>query len=215
MAHGGIINQIAPILFAVEITLYVLLALSGLAGLVVFLTRLRHIRKTRGNPARWLDMLVRDLDSGKLPAEVEAVIETDTYPGRVVHTGIRNAGLAPEALEKVFEVQESAEKRALEKGVTFLGTLGSNAPFVGLTGTVLGILIAFNEFAQSGGQGSTAVMVAIARSLVATTMGLLVAIPAVIAFNVLRAPVKDTLEKGREIRGLILARALHATSREN
>lgn len=214
MGNGGVIQQIAPILFGVEIGLYVVLVLAGIIGLAVFLARLQTIRKAKGNPGLWMDLLVQDLDSGALPAEVHAVVETDTLPGRVVHAGVKNAGLSPEALEKVFEVQESAEKRALERGVSYLGTLGANAPFVGLTGTVLGILIAFNEFAQSGGQGSSAVMVAIARSLVATTMGLLVAIPAVIAFNVLKSQIKETLEKGREIRGLILARALHASAKE-
>jgi biopolymer transport protein ExbB len=215
MNNGGVIQQIAPILFGVEIGLYVVLVLAGLAGLVVFWARLQTIRKAKGDPGLWMGLLVQDLDSGVLPTEMPAVVETDTLPGRVVHAGVKNAGLSPEALEKVFEVQESAEKRALERGVSYLGTLGANAPFVGLTGTVLGILIAFNEFAQSGGQGSSAVMVAIARSLVATTMGLLVAIPAVIAFNVLKSQIKETLEKGREIRGLILARALHASVKEN
>jgi len=130
--------------------------------------------------------------------------------GRVVKTGLANLGLAPEALEKVFEVQESAERRELDRGVSFLGTVGANAPFLGLTGTVIGILSAFDRFAASGGHGSTEVMVAISRALIATALGLLVAIPAVIFYNILRSRSKTILEQAREIRGLILARSLQA-----
>jgi biopolymer transport protein ExbB/TolQ len=57
-------------------------------------------------------------------------------------------------------------------------------------------------------------MVAIARSLIATTLGLLVAIPAVIAFNILRWKIKNAIDRTRELHGIILARAVHAASKE-
>ncbi|HUI61491.1 MAG TPA: MotA/TolQ/ExbB proton channel family protein, partial [Steroidobacteraceae bacterium] len=82
---------------------------------------------------------------------------------------------------------------------------------LGLTGTVLGILVAFDRFAASGGQGSTEVMVAISQALIATAAGLVVAIPAVVFYNILRNRNKTILEEGREIQALILAHVLHAT----
>jgi biopolymer transport protein ExbB len=214
LPQGNIIQQIAPVLFYIEITLYVLLVLAGIAGLGIFIFRLRAIYKAKGNPSKWINTLSQNLENGTLPKIDISKLDTSALPDRIVQTGIKNAGLAPEALEKVFEVQESMERRSLESGVSFLGTLGANAPFVGLSGTVLGVLIAFNEFARTGGQGNTEVMVAIARSLIATALGLLVAIPAVIAFNILRSRIKHLLHTSKEIRDLILARSVNAVSKE-
>ena len=76
-----------------------------------------------------------------------------------------------------------SERLRYERGLAFLGTLGSNAPFVGLFGTVLGIIRAFHDLAANSAQGAQAVMAGIAEALVATAVGLLVAIPAVAAYN--------------------------------
>jgi biopolymer transport protein ExbB len=80
-------------------------------------------------------------------------------------------------------------KLSWDRNLSILATIGSNAPFVGLFGTVLGIIRAF---AYLGNQtGSTAVMNGVSQALYATAMGLLVAIPAVIAFNVYSRKAKD------------------------
>jgi biopolymer transport protein ExbB/TolQ len=87
----------------------------------------------------------------------------------------------------------SAEKRShLEKGLTSLATLGNNTPFIGLFGTVLGIIQAFGAMAHSTG-GSNTVMAAIAEALIATAIGLFVAIPAVMAFNYYNRWIKDMM----------------------
>lgn len=214
MVQANFIGTLAPVLFTVEIAIYTLLALLGVAGLVIFAWRWKAIAANQGDPEKWAKLLSQDLSRPDLSHLSVTVEDERTLPGRIVKTGIQNAGLSPEALEKVFEVQESAERRALEPGVSFLGTVGANAPFLGLTGTVLGILIAFNKFAQAGGKGSTEVMVAIARALIATALGLLVAIPAVVAFNVLKNRIKESLDRSREVRGLIVARSLNAAAKE-
>jgi len=71
----------------------------------------------------------------------------------------------------------------LQKGLSVLGTLGSTTPFIGLLGTILGIIVAFGEL-SSGGAGTNAIMFALAEALILTAVGLFVAIPAVISFNV-------------------------------
>jgi biopolymer transport protein ExbB len=75
------------------------------------------------------------------------------------------------------------ERLRYERRIAFLGTLGNNAPFVGLFGTVLGIIRAFHDLASSSVQGTQAVMSGIAEALVATGVGLLVALPAVATYN--------------------------------
>src|SRR5207249_1363306 len=92
----------------------------------------------------------------------------------------------PDALHEALDAEMAKERRALEKGGTFLGTLGNNAPFIGLLGTVLGVIEAFHQLGSNGqNQGAMGnVMSGIAEALIATGVGLFVALPAVVAYNV-------------------------------
>lgn len=80
-----------------------------------------------------------------------------------------------------------------EHRLSWLATIGSNAPFVGLFGTVLGIIRAFHDLSQSGTQGSSIVSAGISEALVATAVGLFVAIPAVVAYNYFQRQVKEMI----------------------
>lgn len=86
-----------------------------------------------------------------------------------------------------------AEQRELERGLTFIGTVGANAPFVGLLGTVFGLLRAFWELSAAGGRSSETVIAAIGTALVSTAVGLAVAIPAVAFYNGLARSARDRL----------------------
>lgn len=204
------IQNLAPALILFEKALLALLILLGAASLAIFLWRWRAYSKAHGQPRKWIRVLTQDMAGARLPSLALTADDEATLAGRVVRTGMVNQGLASDALEKVFDVQESAEKRELEKGLSFLGTVGSNAPFLGLTGTVIGILVAFERFAASGGKGGTEVMVSISQALIATAVGLIVAIPAVVFFNILKQRSKAVLEGAREVRGLIVARSMQA-----
>jgi biopolymer transport protein ExbB/TolQ len=82
------------------------------------------------------------------------------------------------------------QRKFLDRGLVVLGTLGNNAPFIGLFGTVLGIIIAFNDLGLNPAGGAQVVMAGISEALVATAVGLLVAIPAVIAYNYFQRQIK-------------------------
>jgi biopolymer transport protein ExbB len=84
------------------------------------------------------------------------------------------------------------------KGLGVLGTLGSTTPFIGLLGTILGIIVAFGELSQ-GTSGTNAIMFALAEALILTAVGLFVAIPAVIAFNFFNKKIKD-IKNGQQAR---------------
>jgi biopolymer transport protein TolQ len=86
-------------------------------------------------------------------------------------------------LDELFDSFKAIERPGLEKNLNVLGTIASNAPYVGLLGTVMGIMKAFNDLAVAPGQGNEVVMAGIAHALVSTAIGLAVAIPAVVAFN--------------------------------
>ena len=85
--------------------------------------------------------------------------------------------------DECLSIALSEERLSLERRITFLGTLGANAPFIGLFGTVLGIISAFHNLAGNVKGGPSVVMSGISEALVATALGLLVAIPGVIAYN--------------------------------
>ena len=99
-----------------------------------------------------------------------------------------------ENVERALNRASTSQITELESRVSFLGTVGATAPFVGLFGTVMGILSAFNEIAEKGNASLSTVAAPIGNALVATAAGLFAAIPAVVAYNsfVSRIKVFDT-----------------------
>jgi biopolymer transport protein ExbB len=96
-------------------------------------------------------------------------------------------------------------KQTLDRGLMVLGTLGNNAPFIGLFGTVIGIIVAFKDLATNPAGGPSVVMAGISESLVATAIGLVVAIPAVIAFNAFQRVVKRHVANAEAVMKLVLS----------
>ncbi len=101
-----------------------------------------------------------------------------------VLAGLRELGGGAEAVSEAMNAEKSRQQRRYGQNLVVLGTLGNNAPFVGLFGTVLGIINAFQDLEDNPAGGIEVVMSSLSEALVATAVGLLVAIPAVIAFNV-------------------------------
>lgn len=93
-------------------------------------------------------------------------------------------------LSSLVESVKNLNKPALEKYLGFLATVGSNAPYIGLFGTVLGIMKSFNDMGQTAAGGQGSVMAGISSALIATAAGLLAAIPAVLAYNYFQKQVK-------------------------
>jgi len=102
---------------------------------------------------------------------------------RSVEVNPRSFGGIQMRVEKVMDVSISREMERLERRLLFLATVGSTAPFVGLFGTVIGIMTSFTAIAASKNTSLAVVAPGIAEALFATALGLLAAIPAVIAYN--------------------------------
>ncbi|MGR8933555.1 MAG: MotA/TolQ/ExbB proton channel family protein [Gammaproteobacteria bacterium] len=92
-------------------------------------------------------------------------------------------GAPQELLEQVLRVQTQQEQRAMESGLTLLASIGSTAPFVGLFGTVLGIMHALQDISKLGSASLDVVAGPIGDALIATAIGIAVAVPAVLAYN--------------------------------
>ena len=133
---------------------------------------------------------------------------------RVADAGLRLADRGGDPADKAMQSAAALERGRLERWLAFLATVGNNAPFVGLFGTVVGVIHAFEELghaapghgAPAAGQvASQAVMASIAEALVATAVGILVALPAVAAYNYLQRRVVSLLSGTEVLTNLVLA----------
>ena len=187
-----------------EWILWILLLLSVFSVAIIierFLTLRVIIHTSRKISERAKDAL----KSNDLKALVDLSKDHEAFEGRLLSTALRyaqNKGAA--GIEEVMTGYVLMEKPHLEKNLGFLATLGSNAPFIGLLGTVLGIVKAFADLANSQGNPSV-VMAGISEALVATAVGLFVAIPAVIAYNYFQKQVKAILQNAESMKQLCLA----------
>jgi biopolymer transport protein ExbB/biopolymer transport protein TolQ len=138
--------------------------------------------------------------------------ERKTIEASVLARAIRWVSGGPESLADAIDSEMTKKRKELERGMNLLGTLGNNAPFVGLLGTVIGVIQAFNQLGSGQDKAAMAnVMVGIAEALVATGIGLFVAIPAVVAYNVFQRRVTDVEDNvsavGKQLGALL--RAVH------
>jgi biopolymer transport protein ExbB len=165
-------------------------------GIVMWKSRARR---------RTLRTLTELVAAGKLRDAADLVEDTRSLPESVLSAGLARTADGPAAIEEVLRVRTSEGKLALERRLSFLATLGNNAPFIGLLGTVLGIMHAFANLSMAGGQVSAEVMSGISEALVSTGVGLMVALPAVIAFNTFQRIIKGRVVAAESLGGELLA----------
>jgi biopolymer transport protein ExbB len=183
--------------------LWLLIALS-LAALAVIVERCWFFVQERP-PRAQLDLALRALREGGPAAALGKLAGTRSMEAEVARACLRHAEDGAAAVEEHKAAALEQERLRYEKRLMFLGTLGNNAPFIGLFGTVLGIIRAFHDLAGSTLQGTQAVMTGIAEALVATGVGLLVALPAVATYNLFIRRVETTTAGSEAIAHQVLA----------
>ena len=149
------------------------------------------------------DELVLSLARGELEEVGKAIGSRKGMEAAMLREGLAWSSRGAKATEQVMEATVAKERPSYERFFSFLGTLGANTPFIGLFGTVLGIIKAFHDLGESGAKGiqvQQTVMAGISEALVATAVGLAVAIPAVIAYNIFTRELKHTLARCSALR---------------
>jgi len=167
-----------------EWVMYLLIALSILSVALMLERLVFFLRFSSSRSAELIPLL----SHGRLD---EARARLSTLKGMeaaVALAALDAASGGPASVEEAMACVVARERPGFERFLSFLGTLGNNAPFLGLFGTVVGIIKAFADLAVGGigggkAAGAAAVMGGISEALVATAVGIFVAIPAVIAFN--------------------------------
>ena len=172
----------------------VFLAALSIYSVGMILDKHRRYRTASRQSQKFKPVFLELLRAGELPAAIDAAKQhPNSHVAQVVtagmleyaaarHSGSNTAG----SLERLAIALEEAKVDTMidmKRGLGLLATIGSCAPFIGLFGTVVGIISAFQGIAATGSGGMAAVSGGIAEALVATALGIFVAIPAVVAFN--------------------------------
>jgi biopolymer transport protein ExbB/TolQ len=169
------------------------LAALSIYSVGLILDKHRRFRLASRQSHTFKSVFGKSLRAGELQNVIDAARKNQrSYMAQVVSAGIveyeaRESGSdSGDSLEVVTTALDNAKEEALiemKRGLGLLATIGSTAPFIGLFGTVVGIINAFRGIAANGSGGMAAVSGGIAEALVATALGIFVAIPAVVAFN--------------------------------
>lgn len=169
------------------------IALMFLLSIVVVgvaIERLLYFSRTKLNSEPFMEKIETLIDKGDYDAAIAYCDKSKGAVPIVVKAGIVNRKFEIDEVDKIMEATRMEQRLNQERYLDILGTLGNTAPFIGLLGTVLGIIKAFKDLAGNAGGGPEVVMVGIAEALIATAAGLGVAIPAVIIFNFFMKKVK-------------------------
>jgi biopolymer transport protein ExbB/TolQ len=170
------------------------LAIMSVASLVVMAERIIVFRKTRKDSRNFAAKMGAILAKGDLQQAANTNMGKDIgHLGRVIGSGLTAYRISPsdkevavESVARALERQAQREVQSFKRGLGVLATVGSTAPFVGLLGTTMGIVNAFQLMAAAGSGGLGTISAGIAEALITTAFGLLVAIPAVMAYNFLQ-----------------------------
>jgi biopolymer transport protein ExbB/TolQ len=191
-------------LLGAEWVLWLLIGLSVIS-VAIMIERILYLRKQSFD----VDPVLRDARRLAGEKDVDGAKErfarVDHIGAQIAFAGVAEARRGASAAAEAMAEVRSRERQKLDRNLSFLGTLGNNAPFIGLFGTVLGIIKAFNDLASNTQAGAEAVMAGISEALVATAIGLLVAIPAVLAFNFFNRRVRAIVAKADQVAHAILA----------
>jgi biopolymer transport protein ExbB len=201
-------------LVGAEWVLYVLVLLSVIS-VTLIIERMRFYR-TAG----------RELEGFRSQIRVHATEGNWAAASRTAEARVKQLGETPDletqmafallsqapaktSAEVLTEIASDPVTRARlkwERNLSVLATIGANAPFIGLFGTVLGIIKAFHDLSQQAGGGAPQVTSGISEALVATAVGLMVAIPAVVAFNIFQRRVKSALAEAEALKSFLVGK---------
>lgn len=191
----------------------VLMLVLSVASVTVMLERGWFYWSIRDDIPTLAQNLRDRLRQDDLDAAVGLLEKSPSAEAAVVVAGLREADRGVKAADMAMRGAAALQKMKLERRLAFLGTLGNNAPFIGLFGTVIGVVQAFEQLGKQGmtaAQAASAaapqeVMAAIAEALVATAVGLAVAIPAVAAYNFYQRHTRSVLGNTDALSNVLLA----------
>jgi len=193
--------------FAMLGATWVMWLLVGLSVvcLAIILERAYFLMASRDDIDKLRDDLIARLKTGDFEAATSLLRGSKSFEARVAVAGLGDASYGATVVRERMIAETLISKLTMERNLAFLGTVGNNAPFVGLLGTVIGIIRAFHALNETAGQVSAGLMSEVGEALVATAIGIMVAIPAVAAFNLFQRVIKARLGRAEELSSYVAA----------
>ncbi len=188
----------------VEWVLWLLVAVSFIS-IAVIIERYVYFFFLQKNEGSLLPQIQLFLKEKKVQESIDFLKTQKTVSARVVQAGLEKYEHGSDYINEVMECEVMTMRKKLSRGLVFLSTMGNNAPFIGLFGTVLGIVKAFQDLSFDASAGAEAVMAGISEALVATAVGLFVAIPAVLANNFFQKKISNMLIDAQTVRKTVYA----------
>ena len=193
------------VLIGAEWVLWLLVALSVISITIAIERAVFFVKHSLGS-LTIKNTIVPLLKKRRFTEVLKLTGERSTTEGNIIAAGIEACQKeSPDAVERRMSGTMTLEQEKLERRLSFLGTLGNNAPFIGLLGTVLGIIKAFHDLSLDKKGGAEAVMSGISEALVATAVGLFVAIPAVVAYNFFQRAIARRMANSEALAEALLA----------
>ncbi|MES1157791.1 MAG: MotA/TolQ/ExbB proton channel family protein [Haliangium ochraceum] len=188
--------------------MWVLVGLS-VGGLAIALDRAIYLIRTSDNVRKLKADIIAFLKRGQIDAARERLAQSRSFEARIVAAALESPEDGAASAEERIAGATQVAKIRMERRLAFLGTLGANAPFIGLLGTVIGIIRAFAELNDAAGKVTAGLMTEVGEALVATAIGILVALPAIAFFNGFQRVIKTRLSRaegfGREVMAVLKA----------
>ena len=174
---------ILQLIAAGGLTLYVLIFCSVLSIAIIIERYFYYHSRSRVKRALFMANIRKLMEKGDIESALASCRKANTSFSNVVSAGLGFAKHTEKEVSNNMERTIIIETNLLERRTTIVGTIGSTAVYIGLFGTVLGVIKAFNDISMAGSGGINVVMNGISESLICTAAGLCVAVPAVIAYN--------------------------------
>ena len=194
--------------------MWLMIGLS-IVSVAIMLERAWFFFSLRDDIAKLSEQFRKSLRSEDMEEARKLLESSPSAEAAVVSAGLAEADRGARAADEAMKGASALQRMRLERRLAFLGTVGNNAPFIGLFGTVIGVIQAFEALGKedkvsaaataAAGMAPQQVMAAIAEALVATAIGLLVAIPAVAAYNIFMRKSKSTLANTEALSRVLLA----------
>ncbi|MES2614347.1 MAG: MotA/TolQ/ExbB proton channel family protein [Bdellovibrionota bacterium] len=183
-----------------------LLIFCSVVNLAIIIDRMFYFFKYRGDFADFIQKLTDRLNSKEPLEKIAAWCSgQNMLEASVAAVGLERGAGSEKAAEESMMATMIAARTRFERGIIILGTLGNNTPFIGLFGTIIGIMQAFHALSTATNSGPEVVMSSIAEALTATAIGILVAVPAVIAYNFFNRAIKKKMANSDTTARIILS----------
>ena len=190
-----------------------LLILLAIGTVAIAVERYLYFRSKSDDLEGLAATLDAHLRTGNREEALAVLAPSRSVGASVAAAGLRLADRGPQAAAKAMQSVMAIERKLLEVRLVYLGTLGNNAPFIGLFGTVIGVVVAFHALGEANALAGTAssqvassqVMGAIAEALVATAVGIGVALPAVVLYNYFQRRIATLMSDADALSNLVVA----------